>query len=765
MSKIARISDNQVLTLEDFRNLARLPRDALDALIETAIDGGASYAGATVTKTATTTVSVGAPAYLFKDGALYTGGADPVAIDLLAQLPTAGNKRMVAIILQAQEVDTDTQARDFEVDGSVYPPVMDPQPTETITWRKANVTYQVGDQAPSPNKPVVDAANTVIAWVTLSSTEVSSVEQNTATRINTLRGVDGRLATVETWKTQTQPTIDGLRFDVAKLVDSSKGKTDRVFIGYMLEQLARLNERVGIDAAASYSKTDYYLDITDSDVGNILFLAKVEEGLRFSDANSDRSALALETPGDTRFTVHPNGMLLPKSSDQTILSVIGKDSEIAVSNAGSQTIDYQVKTVSRTRIRYGNSLLVCTNNQWWQTGRYDPVRGVFERDGEVFNVEFAPTQEAWANVAQNHVMLRLTQFWEDTYEEPYWAAVAVDASYTGNVSSNTFQMPRSAWITKIRLGFSRIDTGGDVRLLLCETRADGSPDYASALASVTVAAADLKTYPSLTEFAVGPTFLEGGKRYAWAVITAGNHWLAMVEGNKYAQGTFFTSTDGVWSQGNISQDACFEVVGALFEAPRLVINLDDWNLDGGLTDLDLDLEQIVPDGTSITFEVQIGGDWTPVEFVASGNNPLHGLPASVNARMILLGTTELMPSIKIGTSFVTVSRPRTAATHVSAARTAPANVDEVHVVALLEHYVEANHDATVTLLTGAGFASETVAASASDEVLADGTIRRTWVFTGFAPTNAWKRKTVLGTASALSVFHVAEQTDIGFPAA
>ena len=62
MSKIARIQDNQVVTLGDFQNLAHLPRDMHDALVTTAIDAGKSYSGATVTKTATTTVTVAAPA-------------------------------------------------------------------------------------------------------------------------------------------------------------------------------------------------------------------------------------------------------------------------------------------------------------------------------------------------------------------------------------------------------------------------------------------------------------------------------------------------------------------------------------------------------------------------------------------------------------------------------------------------------------------------------------------------------------------------------
>lgn len=763
MTKIARIVDNQVVTLEDFQNLASLPRKNQDALIRTAIENGQSYAGGTVTKGTTTQVVVESPVFLLKNNALYSNneGAN-ITVDLLSNLPPTGNKRIVAILVQAQEFNDATRPRDFEVDGTVYPPVMDPQTSETLVNRFANVTFQVGDAAPSPSRPIVDAANTVLAWVTLSSTEIVLVEQNLAGRIPTLSEVGGRVKILETWREVAEPTLNGLKADVSKLVDASRGKADRNFLGYMLEQLARLNEQVGVTSTASYNKTNYFLTDDDSDTAHINYVAKVQEGVRFADDNANRAVLALETPGDTRFQVGSDGTLLPKYKEGVLFSVWAKDSEVAVSNAGSQTVNYVLKTVSRSRIRYGNSMLVCTNAQWWQTGRFDAVKGTFERGGETFRVEFV-AQHPSGN--PNHGILRLTKFWYDTYEEPYWEAQVVAASYTGNVASNTFVMPRSGWITGFNLGFSRVDTGGDVRLILCEAREDGSPNYAKAVADVTVTAANLKVFPERTKFPLPPTYLSGGKRYAWAIITAGNHWLAMAEGNKYAQGTFFTSTDGVWSQGNIAQDASFEPIVAEFEVPRLSINLSGFNLTGGITDIDLDLEQIVPEGTNIIFEVKVGTTWYPLEQVASGTHPLAGLPALVEVRMILVGTTEVMPGIKVGTSYRTVSRPRVDTTHISLARTAPSAVTEIQVVSLLEHYVEADHDCVVTILTGASYGTEVTAAAVKDKILPDGSIRRTHTFTTGIPvgTTSWKVKSAMTTSSALKIFHIAEQTDIGFP--
>lgn len=765
MTRIVRITADQQVTLDDFQNLAQDPRDLADLLARTSIEGGRAYFGAEVVRVSTSRVQIETPLGLYDGGAIYSRDAgETVEIDLLSELPTTGNRKIIAIVMQGTEQTDETQERDYKT-GVVNNVIQtEARPTDTRIFRRANISTVKGAQAPQPGRPVVDSALIVIAWVTLSSTGIiaNGIEQNTDDRLNTLRMVDGRLELVEDWRATAEPAIDGLKTDVSKLLSSANQKVDRSFQGYMLEQLARLNEAVGVSPDASYSFTDYFLDREDTAEADTV--ANVEEGIRFAADNQDTRPLELLTPGDTSIQISSGGLVLPKYSKKTVLSVKGRDAEVALSNAGSQTINYELKTVSKQRTRYGNSFLVCTNAQWWQTGRYDSVAGIFYRDGVAYNVDFA---EQHPSGNPNHSIKRLRQIFVDTYEEPYWAATVEQASYTGQVGGNTFMMPRSGWVVAFRYGFSRIDAGGgDIRAALCEVNDSGSPKYDSVLADVTIAHEDLKVWPEMTEVDIEPTYCEGGKHYGWFLITPGNHWLAMVEGNAYAQGTFFLSTDGVWSQGNIAQDACFEVVVAEFETSRLVVNLINWNLSGGITDIDLLTKQVSKDRSfDIVFEVQVGSDWVPLTAVTGGNNPLYGLPAALNARMVFVGTTQLMPGIRVAESFVTVSRPRTDGTHTSKARTAPANVDEVQISARLEHYADADHDCDVTLLTGAGFATEVNPSGVSERVSPDGSTKRTWTFSGLDPTTEWKRKTEIATSSALSVFLVSEMTDVAFPAA
>lgn len=759
--KTARLSANQNVTLTDFQNLAAFPRDTLDTLIKAAISGelDACYSGASVAKTATTQVTVETPVILFKDGKLYTGADSATVLNLLAHMPTSGNRRIVAIMLQAQTTNDATEPRDFVVNGSVYPPQVDPQPTATIEWRKASVAVQLGDQAPSPVKPVVESANTVIAWVTLSSTEIVLVEQNLANRINTMRGIENRVQVIESWKDETQPVVEGLKTDVSKLVASNADKLSKQMQVYLLEQLARVFEQTGMPEGKSYSKSDYFLDDGDSDLQHLQSVTKVEEGIRFADDNSATMTLGLLTPSDTNIQVSQGGMVLPRYSENNLISITEKSTEHALANGGSQTIQYTLKTISKTRIRYGDPFLVCTNAAWWATGRYDQTKGIFyQNDGSQYNVEFVQGTDP------AHFMMRARQIFYDSYEEPYWAATIVQASYTGQVAGNTFMMPRSGWVTGFNLYFSRVDSGGaDVRFGLCEIFENGSPNYSSCLAVTTVSGADLKIHPIATKFAIDPIFLEGGKRYGWFVITSGNHWLAMAEDNKYAQGSFFVSTDGLWSQGSISLDACFEVLVAEFSAPRITVNLTAWNLSGGICGIDLLTKQVVPDGCSISYEVQVGSVWHTIEQVSSGVSPLFNLPANINARMILLGTTELMPGINLSQSNVTVSRPRTNGVHITKARTAPGPVSEIIEILVLEHYDEVNHDLTCSLLTGVDFGTETAPTAVSDEVQADGSIRRVFTWTLGTPITSWQRKTTYATGSALAVFLVSAATSVSYP--
>ena len=758
MEKIVEIASKQKITLDDYNNLGVYAREGMDHLVFDAIVPSMKYAGATVSISGTTKVAVATPLRLYQEGRVYGNEVpDGVEVDLIGQLPTSGFKRFVALTLTGSTQDDQVEERDFLVNPVTRE--TQAQATATRSIRVAQVNVIAGAAAVDPAQPAIPAQHLVIAYALLTPTAVQSVTQVTANRLASIVDIDGRLRIVEEWKDITQPIIDGMRSDIAKLQQQTTGTQSKNMQIYVLEQLARLTDIVGVDPAAAFSKTDWFLDTNDSLLTDPQYVAKVQEGFRFADAGHEESSPVLSNPADTKFVVASDGLLLPNYTQAALVSNIGKDSEVALSNAGSQTVNLVARTVSKSRIRWGNSLTICTNSAMWQTGRYDPVTNIFTAlGGETYTV--LDPQLALIN----HQMIRLTQFWTDYYEETYWDAVTTTASYVGNVCAQSFLAPRAAWLTKVRLGFSRVDTQGSVRLAICRVTASGAPDPKNALAFVTVTVDQLKLYPLITDIAIPPIYVEAGERLAIILITAGNHWLAMAENNKYSQGTFFISTDGAWFQGDISRDACFEVHAAQFSAPRVVIDLDPWSCSGGMTDIDMVLTQIVPEPTNIVFEVKINNVWYPIAVGSPGeNHPLYGLPASVPARMTLIGTTEVMPGIYLNKSKVARTRPRTDSTHISVTRTTPTDVTEVQLIATLEYFDAAHHTCTAKLLKGVGFATEVSPSSTTDETLPDGTVRRTFIFSGLTALTLYRRKISIGSDSALRPFHVACLTDVALP--
>lgn len=758
MEKLVTLASRQKVTLADANNIGEYARESVDHVVNDAIVPTAKYAGGTVSITGTTKVKAATPLRLYRQGRVYGNEIEGgVEVDLIGQLPTAGFKRIVALTMTGTAQSDGVEERDFLVNAVTRE--TQAQPTATRNIRIASVNVVAGASAVEPVAPAIPSEHLVFAYVNLTPTGVASVTQVTANRLASIVDIDGRLRIVEEWKDITQPIIDGMRSDIAKLQQAATGNQSRAMQVYLLEQVARLTDKVGVDPAAAFSKTDWFLDEEDSLLTDPQYVCKVQEGLRFADAGSETSSPVLSNPADTRFVVSTDGLLLPAYNQVPLVSNVGKDSEVALSNAGAQNTTLVSRSVSKTRVRWGNTFVVCTNSAMWQTGRYDPVTNIFTAlSGETYTVH--NPEVAYIN----HVAVRLQQFWTDTYEEIYWDVVTTTAAYVGNVCSQTYLAPRAAWLTKIRLGFSRLDTAGDVRIAICRATASGSPDPKNVLATVSTAFSNLKLYPTLTDIAIPPIYVAAGDRLAIVIITPGNHWLAMAENNKYAQGTFFTSTDGAWFQGDISRDACFEVYAAQFIAPRVVIDLDPFSCSGGMTDLDLLLTQVAPNPTGIIFEVKVNNVWYPVAAPEAGvNHPLYGQPASVNARMILSGTTEVMPGIYLGRTKVTRSRPRTDTTHISKTRTTPTSVTEIQYIAVLEHFDVAHNTCTAKVLRGAGFATEVSPTTTVDETLPDGSIRRTFTWTGLSALTQYRRKISIGTDSPLRTFHVANLTDVALP--
>lgn len=749
--------DRQELQSADLNATQEFARASLDHVVRDSIEGGKAYAGFSASKTSATEVTL-SPGRLYAAGAVYARGED-IVVDLFNVLPLITKKR-VAIVAYGQEVETDVQPRDFLIDAQTG--TTEPQSVAMESLRRAEISTVAGTEGPDPSYPATDANVTVIAYVLLDTTGVVSIEQWQATQLPNLRNIAGRTSALESWRGQISGQVDTLRTDLSALADRMTGFATKAEIAELTEELEVIRQEVYAPASYVFYGTEHFLTEDGSNTAHPDYDAVVEEGIRFPHTGSQTAELALLNPNNV-YVSATSGFVLPKYSHAIRLDLTGYSSEARLAQHTYETTQIRQLARARTRLRYGSSKTVCTNARWWRQGTYDPVANVFRIGAETWEV----AADDRRNALINHRWIRVTRFWVDTYDEPYWEHVTTSDTINGQQVAQTFLNSQDGWLSQVGLYFSRKAATGDVTLLVAET-AYGMPDLSRVISRTTLPVADIQVgaisteagLPSLieTRVPITPTYLRAGRRYALVLVTTGDHYVAMTNtDNGVVQGTFFVSTDGAFFAGNLVDDMKLRLYFAKFERPRVSVELTSFQLAGGILDLDVTLPGITPPACRSDIEVQVNGAWVALDVAPSGPD-LTGLPALLPARLTLTGTTDLMPGFGTTGSQAVVTRPKTAFTWVSNARALGSPTTSIKVVTDLQFYVEADHDCTVSLLTGVALDGTEAADVVEDVTLPDGTIRRTSIFNVTAVSD-YAVKIVGSTVSAASVFHVSEMIE------
>ena len=336
----------------------------------------------------------------------------------------------------------------------------------------------------------------------------------------------------------------------------------------------------------------------------------------------------------------------------------------------------------------------------------------------------------------------------------------VTTAFTGTLFGQSFLNSQAGWCTGFNLTFTDTGATGDVTLALCHTRI-GAPDLTRVLAKVTVPVGDLKKHPEKTRFGLQPTFLAPGERYAFVVITGGEHRLAMADKDRFVGGSAFQSADGAWSQGLLENDILFDALFARFPRARYVIDLSAISLAGGITRLDAIAGMIVPDGCEMILEMRPegSGSWTPLGPVRQVDaSLLAGLPGQVHLRAVFLGTADVMPCLQLTGSEMRARRPAIAFTHVSTEITIAAPSNTIVVMADLNEFDSANQSCTIAL----DVAGSPETADVVEDIVLGAGIRRKATFNLAAPVSAFKITITGTTDTANRMFGVLERIHYSF---
>lgn len=156
------------------------------------------------------------------------------------------------------------------------------------------------------------------------------------------------------------------------------------------------------------------------------------------------------------------------------------------------------------------------------------------------------------------------------------------------------------------------------------------------------------------------------------------------------------------------------------------VNLQPLQLAGGIGAVDVLANHIIPAACDLHYEVQIGGNWLP--FAQDVAFP-DGSSALIPFRVVMTGTTDLMPAFSITNSEVSLTQAASNSFHhISTDVVLGSPTTSVKVVLQLQNYIEAHHDCNISLHYGATH-NTTPTGGAVDVMQDDGSIMRTAIFT------------------------------------
>lgn len=745
MEKQVIYRDRQELQAADLNNTQTWADEAQRHLVVDAITTERQFVGLTVTARSATEIDV-------SPGRLYDGPSGKVyAIEsaqvhsVFAMLPLQDQKWLAVSVFGTEE-DTDIQPRDFLIDLQTRE--VEPEAVAMQRRRVAVVHIAQGLESPTPERPEPPTGYTLLAHVRLSPTGIQEVVLATSRKLPNLFAVDQRLRAAEGWITSAEPRIAHIMTDIAGLASDMSTRASLEHVAQLGIDMAKLKERMEIPDDYVFYGGDHFLDATESDTAYSGYSADTFEGVRPPVVASQSGALSLLNPLDPEASVSAGGLLLPAYSEITRLRMETRAGEVTINQYQYQTLTATQRTISRERIRYGETLTYCTNSAFWRSGVYDPVSGILRRGDETWVVDPADRQ-----AALTHASVRVTRVWIDRWEEPYWDIVPTTHTVQGSVLAQTVLMAQTGWLTSLEIFVTSADPSGGLTVMVTEA-ALGQPDVTKVLARATLAPGAV-TAGWLKVTLPDPLLVEAGRRYSIVLASGAAHRVGFTNGTEYTQGLLMYAQDGAYFTAAAERDLMLRLNFARFASPRTVIQMQPLQLAGGIQELDMLYESAVPAGCRLVWEYQTGGMWRPVTV---DTPPQFGGAALVPLRAVFIGTSDLMPAVRPSTAQVTVRRRGTAFTHVSTARTLATASTNIRVRLLLEDFdPSSGHTVDCKLIIGAN----TVNATSTRDEIVDGRSRwREYRFQLGSPTTSYRIRIDGAGVTATAPWHVAERYDL-----
>lgn len=752
--------DRQEVTPDDLNNGQDFARASIDHLAYDAIEAGRRFTGFAVTGVTATAVVV-SPGRLWYDGAVHfrddAGGFD---IDLLALKP-AINRKIVAIVASAETIQTDEQDRDFEIDAEDEEFEGDTVAMEDR--RRARLEAIGGAEAVAPQAPVIDATGVVVALITMGPGGILEIVRNGEKELRNLSRVADQVGDLQDFADDVRPQVQTLKSDIARLSAEAAANGNKELLLQAVGDLAAVKASLDIpDVYVGFRALDF-LNESQSNTAGAGYACRIEEGLRFPNAAEAETELALLNPNNPAVKVSAGGLLLPAYTKAERRITKGDNGALSLADYAVVENHTLVKlAMSRSRIRFGPDHEVTVGSAWWNAGTYsgrlnDGIRGVFQKDGETFQVYDTGRVDQ-----DGHQIVRLANYWTDDVQKPYWSRVVTEDVKLGYAHVETFLNPQDRWVVGLGPHMKAKPANGSLTVGICETYR-GEPDLTRIIAMTTVNAADVQLVNAsgaFPEISIEPTFLRGGERYGYFIVTQHNFQIGVTDAQgadtQGATGQYFYGMNGGTWFAEPSVHLLWRDFSAVFSKSRVDVDLQPLGLLGGIQTIDILHEGIIPGSTDLVYAVQIAGDWRALD--PSDPNILVTLPPQTPLRVSFVGTPDIMPAVRLDDSIAKVGRLALAAKHVAANKTV-ASSTKVFCTLRMRGFDPAHHTVTPKIVRSPGAVVETHDLVAT-RTLADGSVEKFFTFNLAAAMTSYDATIEMVTDSATRPFTVFQSIEV-----
>lgn len=737
----------QETTSEDFISTQKFVDESHQRFVQDAITKEAKFVGFTITTVSATEFEV-SPGHLWDGnaGKVYVR-EESIAQSIISRLPLQDEK-WLTLSMRGDEQESEIEPRDYLINADTDQ--TEPRMVAMYTSRVAELHIKDGLESTDPQQSDVPTGYTLIGHVLLDTTGIVEISIASENKLVDLNAVRAEMEKNKAWIASTDPQILSLKSDLAAMASALKRiQSETPVINEMQRDLANLKDLEGIsDNYTSYG-SDWLLDEDESDVNNADYEARVDEGARYPWANQHTEQLSLFNPYASEVKNH-DGFLLPDYDDHVRLDLSsGFAGSLSISQYGYS--DHEIIRGERTKIniKYGPTRTVCSNNRNYRWLKGQPAGRTITHDGKTYRVD-----AKWGEHRGFH-WYRIRQYWRTTVKVPYLHDVTKTYTIRGAQLAQTFLAHQNGWLTGLDLYFESVADQGDIHLNIVKTE-NGQPDVKMSVADVTLSAADLKKRPEATWFEFAqPLFLEAGEIYAIVLTTQGDHKVSLTQGTNYTQGTLFYCTDGVYFQGDVEKDLMMRLHFARFKNPRTVVELGSMELDGGIADIELALECVEPENTSMIFEYKKQGDqlWYPLDETSA--DQLLGKPPLLHFRAVFKGDEFVMPGLSLPGSTFLVGRPTEYMRHITDNKILPDAAGNIVIKTQMEGWNEDKHTVVSKIRIGDVL---TEAASFTDKILLNAespTLVREFTFAMEPAISEFQIQTESSSTTELEIPHVA----------